>query len=299
MPANTSQSPSLTIRRHIKAAPARIFSAWTHGPQLMQWFGPDGSKIDSAEIDPKPGARYRILFHTPDGEQHGVGGTYREVVPDQKLVFTWAWRSTPERESLVTITLTPEGEGTLLTLLHEQFFDEIARDRHQQGWTGAVEKLAHFVEKKPTPQRFVAAEPLTIVGLEERYQFSRMAELPLQWQRFMPVMGTIPGRIDKTTYGFVRPRPDGFDYLAGVGVTGDAVPAGMTLHRLPAQRFAVFPHAGPVSTMRTTTAPILHNWLPTTGRMLPDLPFFLERYGPGFDPATLSGDIEIWFPVKD
>ena len=37
--------------------------------------------------------------------------------------------------------LKPDGDGTLLTLIHEQFFDEDARDRHQQGWTGALDKL--------------------------------------------------------------------------------------------------------------------------------------------------------------
>ena len=68
-------------------------------------------------------------------------GVYREVVPNEKLVFTWAWKSTPERESLVTVTFKPDGAGTLLTLLHEQFFDADARDRHQQGWAGAIDKL--------------------------------------------------------------------------------------------------------------------------------------------------------------
>jgi len=37
------------------------------------------------------------------------------------------------------------GDGTLLTLIHEQFFDEAARDRHQSGWTGALDKLEKFV----------------------------------------------------------------------------------------------------------------------------------------------------------
>ena len=42
----------------------------------------------------------------------------------------------PERESLVTVLIKPDGDGTLFTLLHEQFFDEPARDRHEDGWSG-------------------------------------------------------------------------------------------------------------------------------------------------------------------
>jgi len=96
-----------------------------------------------AEIDLRTGGRYHIAAKSP-GDTHDVSGIYREVVPNEKLVFTWAWKSTPERESLVTITLKPDGDGTMLTLMHEQFFDEPARDRHNHGWNSALDKLETF-----------------------------------------------------------------------------------------------------------------------------------------------------------
>jgi uncharacterized protein YndB with AHSA1/START domain len=98
-----------------------------------------------AEMDVRPGGRYRLSFKTGDGEYHEVGGVYREVVSDSRLVFTWAWHSTPERQSLVTVTMAKDGEGTLLTLNHAQFFDEQARDGHQRGWTGTLEKLDRYL----------------------------------------------------------------------------------------------------------------------------------------------------------
>jgi uncharacterized protein YndB with AHSA1/START domain len=111
----------------------------------MQWFGPEGVTMVSAESDPRAGGRYRFIARSPDGETHNVSGEFREVVPNAKLVFTWSWISTPERTSLVTIALKPDGDGTILTLTHEQFFDEAARDRHQYGWTGALDKLERFI----------------------------------------------------------------------------------------------------------------------------------------------------------
>jgi len=111
----------------------------------MRWFGPEEAEMVRAEADARVGGRYRIVMRTSGGEEHDVSGVYREVAPNEKLVFTWAWRSTPERESLVTITLKADGDGTMLTLLHEQFFDEPARDRHQHGWTGTLEKLARYL----------------------------------------------------------------------------------------------------------------------------------------------------------
>ena len=80
-------------------------------------------------------------FHTEDGEYHEVGGIYREVVPNEKLVFTWAWHTMKERESQVTVTIKRDGNGSILTLLHEKFADEAARDGHQRGWTGSLDKL--------------------------------------------------------------------------------------------------------------------------------------------------------------
>ena len=62
-------------------------------------------------------------MRAPDGEEHDVSGVYREVVANEKLVFTWAWKSSAGRrdESLVTVLFKPDGDGTLLTLTHEQF----------------------------------------------------------------------------------------------------------------------------------------------------------------------------------
>jgi len=106
--------------------------------------GPGEIKVLRVECDARAGGRFRWVMQAPDGEQHDVSGVYREVVPNQKLVFTWAWKSTPERESLVTVEIKPDGDGSLLTLTHEQFFDEDARDRHRGGWTSALDKMEEY-----------------------------------------------------------------------------------------------------------------------------------------------------------
>jgi uncharacterized protein YndB with AHSA1/START domain len=145
MATAATTKPSLTLKRRYRASPAQVFSAWTDPTKIGRWMGPEGIEPLSVESDARTGGRYRFIMRSPDGETHDVSGVFREVVPNQKLVFTWAWKSTPERESLVTITLKPDGHGTLLTLTHEQFFDEGARDRHQHGWTGSLDKLGRFL----------------------------------------------------------------------------------------------------------------------------------------------------------
>jgi uncharacterized protein YndB with AHSA1/START domain len=134
--------PSLTLKRRLAAAPEKVYAAWTDPEKIVRWFGPDSGPVKSASLDVRDGGRYAIEFSTEDGEEHHVSGIYREVLPNEKLVFSWMWRTMPERQSLVTVLIKPDGDGTLLTLIHDQFFDEAARDRHEFGWNGTLDKLA-------------------------------------------------------------------------------------------------------------------------------------------------------------
>lgn len=141
----TATKPSLTIKRRFNASAEKVFAAWTDPEKVKRWMGPGEVKVLSAENDPRSGGRYRWLMKSPDGQEHDVGGVYREFIPNEKLVFTWTWKSTPERDLLVTITFRSDGNGTIMTLTHEQFFDEEARDRHQNGWNGAMDKLDKYL----------------------------------------------------------------------------------------------------------------------------------------------------------
>ena len=144
--ATVREKPSLTIVRKFKAAPEKVWSALTQPEAVKQWMAPKpGSSVPLAENDLRVGGRYRIVMRTAEGEEHDVSGVYREIVAGRKLVYTWAWKSTPERESLVTVELRAADGGTEMTFRHEQFADEEARDKHQQGWTACLASLEKYV----------------------------------------------------------------------------------------------------------------------------------------------------------
>ena len=130
------QRPSLTITRRLRASPQKVYAAWTHAENLIRWFAAQAKPGSvKADLDVRVGGRYRISFTNQDNDEyHEVGGLYREVVPDARLQFTWAWHSTPERESLVTIEFKPDAGGTLMIFQQEQFADQAARDNHERGW---------------------------------------------------------------------------------------------------------------------------------------------------------------------
>ncbi len=143
---------SLTLHRRLHAPLEDVWRAWTEADALAHWFGPRNIERVEAEIELKVGGRYRFLMHATDGETHDVGGHYREVVRPHRLVFTWAWASTPDRESLVSVDLRADGDATLLTLTHERFADREATEGHAEGWAGSMDKLAEVLQPG-TPTR--------------------------------------------------------------------------------------------------------------------------------------------------
>ena len=141
----TGSLPSETIVRQIKASPAKVWAAITQPELMMQWWGPDAGPTLSAEADVRPGGRFSVVFRLLNGEEYNPTGIYQEVIPERKLVLTWEWTGMPEQESLVTFWLEPVDGGTRLTLLHERLPDEEARQSHEHGWNGLLDKLPVFL----------------------------------------------------------------------------------------------------------------------------------------------------------
>ena len=77
----------------------------------------------------------------PDGSAHVVDGVYREVVANERLVFSWQWAGSEVRSEVRVTLRALDGGRTELTLVHERFPDADTRDKHEQGWTGCLAKL--------------------------------------------------------------------------------------------------------------------------------------------------------------
>ena len=144
----TEDKTSLQIRRTYKQPVAAVYAAWSDPEQMKHWMGPSDD-FGEAEVtmDVRVGGRYRLVMHAPNGETHRVGGVYKEIVPNRKLVYTWAWESTPERESLVTVEFAPSGTGTEIVVTHQRFADTETRDKHQQGWNGCLDRLGRYLSR--------------------------------------------------------------------------------------------------------------------------------------------------------
>jgi len=151
------------------------------------------------------------------------------------------------------------------------------------------------------PPRFEEGRTLLIAGLSERYSSETAANIPAQWQRFVPHLRHIPGQVERATYGVLCNGDDAgnTDYICGVEVSDFArVPNELTRLRIPPQKYAVFSQRDHISSIRRTWFTIWNRWLPETGHKPAEGPEF-ERYGQEFNPETGAGGFEIWIPIEE
>jgi uncharacterized protein YndB with AHSA1/START domain len=146
MPNETATPPVLQVRRTIRAPRQRVFDAWTKAEELKKWHAPGPLTVTFAEIDLRPGGTYRIHMTEPDGTDHKVSGVYREVDPPRKLVYSWGWDGDhPVKDSTVTLELFEHGDSTEVVLTHSGIAHDMERQKHTEGWTSILDKLAaHF-----------------------------------------------------------------------------------------------------------------------------------------------------------
>jgi len=126
---------ALEVTQRIEASPEIVFAYLTDSQRFVAWMGV------GAELDPRPGGRYRIDV---DGV-HIVSGEYQVVDPPRRLVMSWGWEghpTVPPGSTTVEITLTPERDATILRLRHLGLPDEGERRLHTDGWTQYMSQLA-------------------------------------------------------------------------------------------------------------------------------------------------------------
>lgn len=143
-----TESAKLQTRRVIKATRHEVFQAWTQPDLMNKWYAPGSMVASGARSDLRVGGRYQVVMSGEmDGAQvnPGVGGTYRKIVPDELISFTWGWDGDPSPETLVTVELRDVAGCTEVTLTHERFVSSEARDKHLHGWDGCLENLAKFL----------------------------------------------------------------------------------------------------------------------------------------------------------
>lgn len=139
-------SLSLRAARTFAAPRERVFRAWVEPEALKRWFiePTEGSWTAEPMLDPRAGGAYRFKGESA-GKPWCVYGTYREVTPPLRLVFTWEWEDHPNPgdsgKTVVTVEFHDRGGHTELVLSQEGFPHEASREDHRKGWDGCFDAI--------------------------------------------------------------------------------------------------------------------------------------------------------------
>jgi AraC family transcriptional regulator len=157
------------------------------------------------------------------------------------------------------------------------------------------------MKRKIQPVRFISLGALRVIGLRRRYpKLQALRWIAKQWDDFNTALRELELPESGVAYGVCLEGDcaDEIQYLAGIEADSTSpLPSQFSEVVLSPQQYAVFAHSGPASTIPQTWSRIRSSWLPLSSYRAAAAPD-LERYGPGFDPVSCSGDIEIWVPVR-
>jgi uncharacterized protein YndB with AHSA1/START domain len=137
----------LLIVRTFDAPPSVVFALWSSAEHMKRWMGPKNFTCPEARIDFRVGGTYRAMIKSAEHGENWFGGVYREIVQNERLVFTFTWENegpSAGLETLVTITFEERDGKTVQTFHQAPFRNVERRNSHVGGWNEAFDKQAVY-----------------------------------------------------------------------------------------------------------------------------------------------------------
>ncbi len=140
----TDDRRTVRVTRRFAASPERVFDAWLDPKRAGKFLfsTPTGTMV-RVEIDARVGGTFRFTDRR-DGEDIDHTGTYVEIDRSKRLVFTFAVPKFSAESTRVTVEISPEGSGSMLTLTHDGVLPDYA-ERTQSGWTMILDRLERVI----------------------------------------------------------------------------------------------------------------------------------------------------------
>lgn len=144
----------LVLEREIDVPVELVWKAWTTPKHLREWFVPKPWTITACEIDLRPGGVFSTTMRSPEGQEFPNLGTYLEVTPHERLIFTDTllpgYRPSPKPFFTAVLELARNGSGTRYTAVAIHG-DEAARKSHEEmgfhdGWGTVVEQMVAHIK---------------------------------------------------------------------------------------------------------------------------------------------------------
>jgi uncharacterized protein YndB with AHSA1/START domain/DNA-binding transcriptional ArsR family regulator len=143
----TDTTQGFSLARDFDATPEQVWRAWTDADEAARWWHPRGMTTprESVAIDARVGGRYEYtMVDDTTGERYVTGGTYREVEPFSRLVFTWG---VPDDDAapIATVTIEAAGDRTRMTFDLRGVEGSAGDGSYYDGWVSALDVLGDYL----------------------------------------------------------------------------------------------------------------------------------------------------------
>ncbi|WP_207426144.1 SRPBCC domain-containing protein [Pedobacter sp. SYSU D00535] len=172
----TNQKNSLEVSKNFSVQRERLFKAWTTEEDLKQWWKPLGSTLEELRDDQKEGGTVRYRFSRSGGEEFVIEGTYQEVQPNERLVYSWNWNlpevNTDESKYTLQVEFVDDEGGSSIRITQSGFSSEEASQPHLDGWNQGLDSLKKHLEGNSEG----TAEAAEVPGYNEAPQQQKVGE---------------------------------------------------------------------------------------------------------------------------
>jgi uncharacterized protein YndB with AHSA1/START domain len=151
MNTRSAEHDTFTIERRYPVPPARVFAAFADPVKKAHWFGcVPGWEVAEQTVDFRVGGREVWRVGPPGGTEHRNDTVYHDIVPDERIVWSYAMQLDGRRisVSLSTLELQPDGDGTRLVFTEQGVFldgyDGVAQRVHGTG--ELLESLGRYLD---------------------------------------------------------------------------------------------------------------------------------------------------------
>ena len=133
------------IRKNFAVSKAELYSAWVEEAELKQWWMPMNKHLLDVQNEIKEGGSIAYRFEN----DLTIDGQYREVQPEEKLVYSWNWevpgQNFEESKYRLSVVFTGQDNSSRLEVRQENFADEEAIHPHREGWDKALNDLQQYL----------------------------------------------------------------------------------------------------------------------------------------------------------
>jgi len=147
-----TQETKVSAEKEFPVPVEKLYQAWTTPDDLKQWWKPSENKLKTVELDVREGGKFKYEFEAREGETAVIiTGDYKEVKPNEKLVYSWNWDVPSDHikksDHQLTIAFQSSGEGSKISITQENYENDESITPHEEGWEKALNDLREYLNK--------------------------------------------------------------------------------------------------------------------------------------------------------